>query len=136
MGNKFDNEIIPIEISKYVQHSRHSLTFYKDEGPRSTTLEKLSKLKSSFKKNGTITAGNSSQMSDGAAFSILCNKEYADKHELKILGAFREYSVVGVPPNIMGIGPIPAITQLLKKTNLNIKDIGLFEINEAFAAQA
>jgi acetyl-CoA acyltransferase len=75
-------------------------------------------------------------MSDGAAFSFLSNKEYAEVHNLKILGAFRNYSVVGVPPHIMGIGPIPAIKLLLKKSNLKIEDIGLFEINEAFAAQA
>jgi len=75
-------------------------------------------------------------MSDGAAFSFLCTTEYAQKNNLNPLGYFRNFSVVGVPPNIMGIGPIPAIQSLLKKANLSINDIGLFEINEAFASQA
>jgi acetyl-CoA acyltransferase len=132
----FDNEIVPIEICKYNKHEKQYITFEKDEGPRNTTIEALSKLRASFKQNGSVTAGNASQMSDGAAFSILANRRYAEKHKLDAIGAIRGFSAVGVDPAIMGIGPIPAITSLLEKTNLKIEDIGLFEINEAFAAQA
>jgi len=135
-NNLFNDEIVPIDVFTYDKHEKNHFTFERDDGPRVTTVEGLSKLKTSFKQGGTVTAGNASQMSDGAAFSILASKEYMDKHNLSPIGAFRDFSVVGVDPSIMGIGPIPAITSLLKKTKLNIKDIGLFEINEAFAAQA
>lgn len=135
-NNLFNDEIIPIDVFTYDKHKKNHFTFKRDDGPRVTTVEGLSKLKTSFKQGGTVTAGNASQMSDGAAFSILGSKEYIDKYNLSPIGAFRDFSVVGVDPSIMGIGPIPAITSLLKKTNLDIKDIGLFEINEAFAAQA
>jgi len=135
-ANLFDNEIVPIEVFKYKQHDKESFIFSKDDGPRATSMEALAKLKTSFKKNGSVTAGNASQMSDGAAFSFLCSEDYAKDNNLKPIGYFRNFSVVGVPPSIMGIGPIPAIQSLLKKANLNIDDIGLFEINEAFASQA
>jgi len=135
-NNLFNDEIIPIEVFKYKNHSKENFVFSKDDGPRETSAELLSKLRPSFKKDGTVTAGNASQMSDGAAFSFLCHEDYAKSNKLEPLGYFRNFSVVGVPPNIMGIGPIPAIQSLLKKSNLNISDIGLFEINEAFASQA
>jgi len=135
-NNLFDGEIVPIDVFTYNKHQKHNFTFSKDDGPRHTTVEGLSKLRTSFKQGGTVTAGNASQMSDGAAFSILGSKKYVEQNNLNPIGAFREFSVVGVDPSIMGIGPIPAITSLLKKSKLDIKDIGLFEINEAFAAQA
>jgi len=135
-NNVFSDEIEPIEVFKYNKHEKEHFTFSKDDGPRATSVAALGKLRPSFKKDGSVTAGNSSQMSDGAAFSFLCSQEYAKKNNLAPLGYFRNFSVVGVPPNIMGIGPIPAIQSLLKKANLNISDIGLFEINEAFASQA
>ena len=135
-NNLFDDEIEPIEVFKYNEHNKDKFTFSRDDGPRATSVEALGKLKTSFKKNGSVTAGNASQMSDGAAFSFLCSSEYAKKNNLNHLGYFRNFSVVGVPPNIMGIGPIPAIQSLLRKSNLSIDDIGLFEINEAFASQA
>jgi len=135
-NNLFDDEIESIEIFKYNKHKKEKMEFSKDDGPRETSVEALGKLRTSFKKDGSVTAGNASQMSDGAAFSFLCSQDYANKNGLNPLGYFRNFSVVGVPPNIMGIGPIPAIQSLLKKANLSISDIGLFEINEAFASQA
>jgi len=135
-NNLFDDEIVPVEVFKYDNHTKKNFVFSKDDGPRATSVELLGKLRPSFKKDGTVTAGNASQMSDGAAFSFLCHADYAKDNNLKPLGYFRNFSVVGVPPNIMGIGPIPAIQSLLKKANLSIEDIGLFEINEAFASQA
>ena len=135
-NNLFKDEIEPIEVFKYKNHTKENFVFSKDDGPRETSVSMLGKLRPSFKKDGTVTAGNASQMSDGAAFSFLCHQEYAEKNNLKPLGYFRDFSVVGVPPHIMGIGPVPAIQSLLKKTNLSIKDIDIFEINEAFASQA
>jgi acetyl-CoA acyltransferase len=135
-NNTFDDEIEAVEVFKYNKHDKKTFVFAQDDGPRETSVEKLGKLRASFKKDGSVTAGNASQMSDGAAFSFLCNETYAKENNLKPLGYFRDFSVVGVPPNIMGIGPIPAIQSLLKKSNLDIGDIDLFEINEAFAAQA
>jgi len=135
-NNTFKEEITPIKVFKYNNHDKDYFSFEIDDGPRDTSIELLGKLRPSFKKDGSVTAGNASQMSDGAAFSFLSSKNYADDNKLKILGYFREFSTVGVDPHIMGIGPIPAIQSLLKKTNLSINDIGLFEINEAFAAQA
>jgi acetyl-CoA acyltransferase len=108
-----------------------------DEGPRAdTTLEALAKLKPAFKLGGSVTAGNSSQISDGAAASVLMNKNEAKALKLNIKGYFRAFVTAGVDPRIMGIGPVPAIKKLLKVTGLSINDIDVFEINEAFAAQA
>jgi acetyl-CoA acyltransferase len=132
----FNNEIETIDTDVFRGHKKDILQFSIDDGPRKTSIEQLAKLKPCFKKNGTVTAGNSSQISDGAAFCTISNEEYADQHNLNKTAYFRECVVVGVPPHIMGVGPVDAINKLLKKCNLNIKDIGLFEINEAFAAQA
>lgn len=108
-----------------------------DEGPRAeTSLEALSLLKPAFKINGSVTAGNSSQISDGAAAVLLSDKKFAQEHNFSIQGYFRAFTTVGVDPSIMGIGPVDAIKKLLQLTNLSIKDIGVFEINEAFASQA
>jgi acetyl-CoA acyltransferase len=129
----FDEEIVPVEVV----FEKKSIIIKKDEGPRAdTSLEALAKLKPVFKTNGTVTAGNASQLSDGAACSVLMNARVAKDRSLDVLGYFRDFVTVGVPPEIMGIGPVPAILKLLKKNNLNINDIGVFEINEAFAAQA
>ena len=122
---KFIPEIIPVG------------NIDKDDGIRpNTTLESLSKLKPVFQKNGTTTAGNASQMTDGAASILLMSRSEAEKRNIPILACFRAYDVVGVPPNIMGIGPAVAIPRLLQKSNLKISDIHLYEINEAFASQA
>src|SRR5690606_3122960 len=107
------------------------------ECPRAgTTPEVLAKLKPSFSKDGTVTAGNSSPLSDGAAAAVLLSDKKAAELGVKPLGRLRGYAVAGVDPDIMGIGPVPAIRKLLAQTGLTIADIDLFEINEAFAAQA
>lgn len=110
----------------------------RDDGVREdTTLEGLKKLKPAFKKDGgTTTAGNSSQVTDGAAAVLLCRRDVAKKLGLKVLGRIVSYAVAGVPPEIMGIGPAVAIPAALKKAGLEVKDIDVFEINEAFASQA
>lgn len=107
-----------------------------DDGIRATKIENLQKLKPAFKKDGTTTAGNSSQVTDGCAGILLARRSAALKHGLPILGRFRSYATAGVPPQIMGIGPAFAIPLALEKAGLEAKDIDVFEINEAFASQA
>ena len=109
----------------------------RDDGPRAdSTLEALSKLRPAFNPKGSVTAGNASPLTDGAAAVVLMSKEKADELGLTPMGYYRGFQVAGVPPEIMGIGPVPAIRKLLAKHNLTIDDIDLFEINEAFSAQA
>lgn len=128
--NKLFQEIVSITNDQ-------NLNIDTDEGPRAdTNLEALSSLRPVFKLNGSVTAGNSSQVSDGAAAILLSDKNFAQEHNLSIQGYFRAFTSVGVDPSIMGVGPIDAIQKLLKMTNLSLKDIGVFEINEAFASQA
>jgi acetyl-CoA acyltransferase len=100
------------------------------------SLEGMASLKSVFKAKGTVTAGNSSQTSDGAAAVVLMSKEKAEALKLKPMATFRSFAVAGVPPEIMGIGPAFAVPKALKKAGLTIKDIGLVELNEAFASQS
>lgn len=108
-----------------------------DEGPRADTdLEKLGNLKPAFKMNGTVTAGNSSQMSDGAAMLVLMSANRAKEMGLQPIARFVGFAVAGVAPEVMGLGPVEAIPKVLKKTGLKLKDIGIIELNEAFAAQA
>ena len=108
-----------------------------DEGPRGdTSLEKLSKLKPVFKKDGTVTAGNSSQLSDGAAAVLLVSEDYGRAHGLKPIAKIRSLAVAGVPPRIMGIGPVPATNKAMERAKLKMNDINLIELNEAFAAQS
>lgn len=110
----------------------------KDDGPRAgSTIEGLGKLRTVFDPvNGSVTAGNASPLTDGAAAVVIMSKEKADELGLKPLGYYRAFQVAGVPPELMGIGPVPAIRKLLEKTGLTVDDIDLFEINEAFASQA
>ena len=111
--------------------------FDRDEMPRpDTTVEGLGKLKPAFKQGGTVTAGNASPISDGAAAVVLMSREKADALGLKPLGVFRGFQVAGVPPEIMGIGPIAAIPKLLERTGVKLEEIDLFELNEAFASQS
>lgn len=113
------------------------VTVTQDDGIRKeTTLEGLAKLKPAFRKNGSTTAGNSSQVTDGAAAVVLARRSIAQKLGLPILGKFVHYAVKGCPPEIMGIGPAVAIPELLEKTGKKISDIDIWEINEAFASQA
>lgn len=137
----FDPEIISldVEVVEYLNDKAEKKTFKvkQDEGPRGdTSLEALSKLKPAFKEGGVVTAGNSSQMSDGAAGVVMMSAERAEKLNMKPLARFVSFAVGGVPPELMGIGPIVAIPKALKLAGLSLNDIDLIELNEAFAAQA
>jgi acetyl-CoA acyltransferase len=139
----FKDEIVPIEVvEKYVDNKTHTIKenirlVEIDEGPRDdTSLDALSKLKSAFSKDGSVTAGNSSQMSDGAGCLVLVSEEYLKKHKLVPIAKFLGFSVKGVSPEIMGIGPIEAIPAVLEQVNLTLNDIDWIELNEAFAAQS
>ncbi|HXW52510.1 MAG TPA: thiolase family protein [Myxococcota bacterium] len=126
----FKEEIVPVFIAD-------EATVDTDEGPRSdTSLSALMALKPAFKLNGSVTAGNSSQVSDGAAATVLMDKKAAQQRNAPILGYFRAFVTAGVDPTVMGTGPVPAVRKLLSVTGLKLDDIGVFEINEAFAAQA
>jgi acetyl-CoA acyltransferase len=132
----FLQEIVPVKVPTD-ESSSDSFTVSIDEGPRSdTSLEALMALKPAFKLNGTVTAGNSSQVSDGAAAVLLMHKREALEKGQKIRAFFRAFATAGVDPSIMGTGPVPAVRKLLELTGLKIDDIGVFEINEAFAVQA
>ncbi|MEW9502063.1 thiolase family protein [Jeotgalibacillus marinus] len=130
---KFKEEIVPYEINT----RKGTVIFDKDEHPRpETTIEKLAQLKPVFKKDGSVTAGNACGRNDGASAVLLMSEFTAKTQSLTPLAAVVDWMAVGVPPEIMGIGPVPAIQKLLEKTNLSIDEIDLFEINEAFASQA
>ncbi|XP_038244151.1 3-ketoacyl-CoA thiolase, peroxisomal isoform X2 [Dermochelys coriacea] len=133
----FKNEIIPVRTTvKDDQGNQKTITVLQDEGIRpSTTLEGLAKLKPAFKENGSTTAGNSSQVSDGAAAVLLAKRSKAAQLGLPVLGVLKSYAVVGVPPDVMGIGPAYAIPVALEKAGLTVNDIDVYEINEAFASQ-
>jgi acetyl-CoA acyltransferase len=139
-GN-FKNEIVPLDVavdhlnSKRKKETRQ-IRFEVDEGPRpDTSLEVLAKLKPAFHATGTITAGNSSQMSDGAAVAVVTSKENARQRGWKPMGKFVSFATAGVRPEEMGIGPAAAIPKALKIAKLSLEEIGLIELNEAFAAQ-
>ncbi|KAK2491752.1 hypothetical protein MC885_005429 [Smutsia gigantea] len=134
----FQAEIVPVTTTVHDDKgTERRVTVAEDEGIRpSTTMEGLAKLKPSFKKGGSSTAGNSSQISDGAAAILLARRSKAEELGLPILGVLRSYAVVGVPPDIMGIGPAYAIPVALQKAGLTVNDVDIFEINEAFASQA
>ncbi|KAF0996330.1 MULTISPECIES: acetyl-CoA C-acetyltransferase [Geobacillus] len=138
---KFDEEIVPVEVTvRKVEGSKlveEKIVFAKDEGVRpDTNMETLAKLRPAFAVNGTVTAGNASQMSDGAAAVMVMDREKAESLGLKPLGKFRSFAVAGVPPEVMGIGPVAAVPKALKLAGLELSDIGLIELNEAFASQS
>jgi acetyl-CoA acyltransferase len=139
---KFKDEIVPIKVERryideYGRKIVEEIIFDVDEGPRKdTSLEKLAQLKPVFKEGGTVTAGNSSQMSDGAAVVVVMSDKKASELNLKPIARFVSFAVAGVPPEIMGIGPVEAIPKALKIAGLKLDDIGLIELNEAFAVQA
>ncbi len=138
---KFDDEIVPVPLESTVLENgapRHaSAMFTEDEGPRSdTSVEALAKLKPVFQSDGTVTAGNSSQTSDGAAAAIVMSADKAEELGLKPMARFVSFAVAGVPPEIMGIGPVVAIPKALAQAGLKKEDIGVIELNEAFAVQA
>jgi acetyl-CoA C-acetyltransferase len=130
--NKFEQEIIPISIKQ----GKEIIEFNKDEHPRLSPIEKLAELKPAFIKEGTVTAGNSSGINDGAACLLLVNEEMLKKYNLKPLAKIKAMAIAGVEPRIMGIGPVSAIKKALQRANLTLNDIDLFELNEAFASQA
>jgi acetyl-CoA acyltransferase len=133
----FEQEIVAVKATRYIDGKHGEVEFRKDELVRAdTTLEGLTALKPAFVKDGSVTAGNSSPLSDGAAAAIVMSRAKADALGLKPLGLFRAFATVGVDPAIMGIGPIPAVRKLLAKTKLSLRDIDLIELNEAFASQA
>lgn len=129
----FEDEILAVEI---VQKKAPSIFFKVDEKPRETTRQYLSSLKPVFKKDGTVTAGNSSGISDGAAALLLMSGSKANELGLKPMARIIGWSIIGLNPEFMGLGPAPAIKKLLKETNNSINDIDVIEINEAFASQA
>ena len=136
-AGRFVDEIVPVEATRYVGNERTTKRFDTDEMVRGdTTLEGLAALKPAFSLKGSVTAGNSSPLSDGAAFALVASKAKADALGVAPLGYLRAFVSVGVDPAVMGIGPIPAVRKLLAKTGLGIGDIDLFEVNEAFASQA
>ena len=133
-GGKFKEEIVPVAIP---QRKKDDLIFDTDEHPRfGTTNETLAKLRPAFKKDGTVTAGNASGINDGACALIVMAAQKAEDLGLKPLAEIVSYSSAGVEPSVMGLGPIPASRQALQKAGLQIGDIDLFELNEAFAAQS
>ena len=139
-GN-FKEQIVPIQVELVEAgakgQTKRTFTFEVDEGPRKdTSLEALAKLKPAFKQGGTVTAGNSSQMSDGAAGVVVMSGAKAKKLGLKPLARFVAFAVAGVPPEIMGIGPVEAIPKALKRAGMKLDEIELVELNEAFAAQS
>ena len=132
-NNQFANEIVPIVIKT----RREEIIFDTDEFVRpNTTLESLAKLRPAFKKDGAVTAGNASGINDGAACVILMSEARAKELELEILAYIDGYASAGLDNKVMGLGPVPATQKVLEKLNLNIEDIDLFEMNEAFAAQS
>lgn len=133
----FKDEIVAVRAVSYKDGERVYKDFVVDELPRAeTTLEGLAKLPPAFAQGGSVTAGNASPISDGAAAAMVMSRAKADELGIKPLGIFRSFVTVGVDPEIMGIGPLPAVQKLLAKNNLKISDIDLFEMNEAFACQA
>ena len=138
----FDPELIPVdveivELDENEKQVTRKFTLKRDEGPRGdTSMEALAKLRPAFKEGGTVTAGNASQMSDGAAGVIIMSAEKAEKLGLKPIARFVSFAVGGVEPELMGIGPVVAIPKALEKAGLKQDDIDLFELNEAFAAQS
>ena len=140
--NRFQDQIVPISVNQtYLDENgkkaTKSYTVTKDEGPRKgTSIEALAKLRAVFAAGGSVTAGNSSQMSDGAAFVIVMSEEMVNELKLEPIARLVNYAAAGVEPRIMGIGPVKAIPKALKQANLKQNDLALIELNEAFASQS
>lgn len=141
-AGKFEEEIVPVEVTLRSVDNNNKLqekhvTLTQDEGVRpDTTIETLSRLKPAFHPQGTVTAGNSSQMSDGAAAVLVMEREKAEAEGFTPQLKFRSFAVAGVRPEVMGIGPVEAIPKAVKLAGLELEDIGLYELNEAFASQS
>lgn len=140
--NRFQDQIVPIEVEQtYIgsdgKKASKKYTVTKDEGPRAgTSVEVLNKLRPVFAAGGSVTAGNSSQMSDGAAFVLIMSEDMVKELNLEPIARLVNYAAAGVPPRIMGIGPVAAIPKVLKQAGLKQDDINLIELNEAFASQS
>jgi acetyl-CoA acyltransferase len=141
-AGKFKEEIVPVNVTETFldENGKKKSKNYSvdtDEGPRAdTSLEALAKLKPVFANGGSVTAGNSSQTSDGAAFVMVCSESFMKEHNLTPIARLVSHAVAGVPPRIMGIGPVFAIPKAVEQAGLKLKDIDLFELNEAFASQS
>ena len=140
-AGKFVDEIVPLEFERVTLDNgkavARTVVFDADEGPRrGTSVEAMARLRPAFTPKGTVTAANSSQMSDGAAAVMMMEREKAEAMGIKPLARFVGYAVGGVPPEVMGIGPMVAIPKVLEMTGMSLDDIGLFELNEAFASQS
>jgi acetyl-CoA acyltransferase len=136
-AGKFKDEVVPLRVRTMDDGVWREFVFDTDEGPRAdTSLEALGKLRPVFDPRGTVTAGNASQINDGAAFTVVMAAEKAAEMGLKPIAYVRQWAVAGVPPDIMGIGPTKALPKLLAKAGLQLSDIDLIEINEAFASQS
>lgn len=131
-AGKFINELIAVPVPK----GKETVTVDKDEHPRATSLEKLAALKPAFKENGSVTAGNSSGINDGAAASLIVSEDVVVKYNLRPLAKVISSAIAGVDPAHMGIGPVPATQKALKRAGLKVSDLGLIELNEAFASQS
>jgi acetyl-CoA C-acetyltransferase len=129
----YSSQMVPVEVT---DRKGHAQLVQADEGPRAdTSLEALAKLRPVFRAGGSVTAGNSSSLNDGAAAVLLTSKAFADAHGLKPVAVVRSIAVAGVEPSIMGIGPVPAAYKALQRADLRLDEVGLIELNEAFAAQ-
>jgi acetyl-CoA acyltransferase len=140
-GGRFSDEIVPITVEQVTRAGtdvkRTTFSFDTDEGPRpGSSMEALSQLRPAFAAPGTVTAGNSSQMSDGAGAAVVMSRAAAESRGLRPMATLRGYAVAGVPPEIMGIGPVEAVPKLLAQTGVPLDEVELIELNEAFAAQA
>jgi acetyl-CoA acyltransferase len=136
-SGKFTDEIVPLDVRTRANGSWKQFVFSADEGPRAdTTVEGLAKLKPVFDPHGTVTAGNASQINDGAAAVVIMGDDKAAELGLEPIAYVRQWAVAGVEPDVMGIGPVKAVPKLLAKTGLALDDIDLVEINEAFASQS
>ena len=139
---KFDSQIAPITVNEVyldenLKKKERQTTFNQDQGPRKdTSIEALSKLRPVFSSSGSVTAGNSSQMSDGAAFVMIVSEDMLKKLNIEPIAKLVSYSVAGLPPKIMGMGPVRAVPKALKQANMKINEIELIELNEAFASQS
>lgn len=131
-AGKFKDELVTVPV----EQGKEIIEFAKDEHPRTTTLEKLAALKPAFKEGGTVTAGNSSGINDGAAACLLAGEEAIKQMNLKPLARVVSFAVAGVDPAYMGVGPVPAVQKALKRAGLKISDLDLVELNEAFASQS
>jgi acetyl-CoA C-acetyltransferase len=131
-AGRFDDQIVPVDVKV----KRDTVAFARDEHPKATTAEGLAKLRPAFRKDGSVTAGNASGLNDGAAAIVLATAEAAEKAGLTPRASVLGYAHAGVAPDVMGIGPIPAVQKLMERTGLAVDDFDVIESNEAFAAQA